>query len=74
VRARPPGHGVEHEAAPSVVVFRHPLAPDLCDCGRNLFVRSHHQTLLLSFVCGDLRILLTGTEDMGCSSRVCLTA
>jgi hypothetical protein len=42
VRARPPRHDVEHGAALSVVVFRRPLAPDLCNYGHDLFVRSHH--------------------------------
>jgi hypothetical protein len=46
VRARPLGHGVEPEAALRVVVFRRPLALDLCDYGHDPFVRSHHQTPL----------------------------
>jgi hypothetical protein len=46
VRGRPPRHGVEHEEALSVVIFRRPLAPDLCDYGHDPFVRSHHQTPL----------------------------
>jgi hypothetical protein len=46
VRARPPRHDVEHEAALSVDVFRRPLALDLCDYGLDPFVRSQHQTPL----------------------------
>jgi hypothetical protein len=42
VHARPPGHVVEHEATLGVVVFRRPLALDLCDYGHDPFVRSHH--------------------------------
>jgi hypothetical protein len=46
VRALPPGHDIEHEAAVRVVTFRRPLAPNLCDYGHDPFVRSLHQTSL----------------------------
>ena len=46
MRALPPGHGIEHEAALRVVTFRRPLAPNLLDYGHDPFERSLHRTFL----------------------------
>jgi hypothetical protein len=47
VCALAPGHGVEHEAAQREVMFKHVLAPNLCDYGHDLVERS----LPLTFPC-----------------------
>jgi hypothetical protein len=46
VRAFAPRHGVEHEAAQREVMFKHGLAPNLCDYGHDPIERS----LPLSFL------------------------
>jgi hypothetical protein len=47
VRALAPGQGVEHEAAQREVKFKHGLAPNLRDYGRDPIERS----LPLTFLC-----------------------
>jgi hypothetical protein len=46
VRALALGHGVEHEAAQRVVMFKRSLAPNLRDYVHDPFERSLHRTFL----------------------------
>jgi hypothetical protein len=64
VRTLAPGHGIKHEAAQREVKFKRGLAPNLRDYGHDPIERSLPPDIPLSFVCGGLWVLLTGSKDM----------